>query len=167
MSKITQTIQAVYLEYSKFLAALKQLATIKNLDLEVLSPIPLHDVEKLLPQKPSGVRWFTFLGGIFGVSVGLGLPIYTVKWWPIITGGKPLITWPAFIIVAFELLILFGAIFTLLGLLFHARLPRQSLRHYDERFTETAFGFVIQAEEAQTEELKQILMEADDLKIIE
>jgi len=158
-------IKAVFSDYPKFLAALKQLATLDNLELEVLSPIPLHDVEQLLPQKPSGVRWFTFLGGLLGLAIGIGFPVYTVRQWPLMTGGKPLQTMPAFIIIAFELLILLGAIATLAGLILYARLPRQNLRGYDRRFSENSFGFVIAADAAQTQRVQQILNEADDLVI--
>lgn len=158
-------IKAVFSNYPKFLAALKQLAALEIPDLEVLSPVPLHDVEKLLPQKPSGVRWFTFLGGLLGLTIGIGLPVYSVRQWPLITGGKPLQTMPAFIIIAFELLILLGAIATLAGLILYARLPRHNLRGYDPRFSENSFGFVIAADVAQIPVLKQILKDADDLVI--
>lgn len=156
-------IKAIFSDYEKFIAALKLLAKNKNLDVEVLSPMPLHEVQKILPQKPSRVRWFTFLGGLIGLGIGIGFPIYTVKEWPLITGGKPLVTMPAFIIVAFELLILAGAIFTLLGLFFTARLPRQNLSNYDIRFSENSFGIILQIEKNQVTELKKSLKEADEL----
>lgn len=163
MIKQKNRIKAVYNNYEKFLEALKALAKKKELDIEIFSPMPLHDVKKLFPQKPSGVRWFTFLGGIFGLAVGFGFPIYTVLQWPIITGGKPVVTIQVFIIIAFELLILFGAIFTLLGLLFNARLPRQNLRDYDIRFSDNSCGVIILAEKKDVEGLKSILKTADDL----
>lgn len=163
MSNVFVRIKAIYNNYEKFLSALKVLATKNELEIDVISPMPLHDVEELMPQKPSGVRWFTFVGGIIGLTIGFAFPIYTVLEWPLITGGKPIVTIQAFIIIAFELLILFGAIFTLLGLLFHARLPRQNLSNYDARFSGDSFGFVFSVPENQAEEMKVILKEADDL----
>ncbi|MBN1349638.1 DUF3341 domain-containing protein [candidate division KSB1 bacterium] len=158
-------IKAIFSEYAPFLAALKSVVQFKDIEMEVLSPMPLHDVEKLLPSKPSGVRWFAFLGGILGLAIGIGFPIYTVRQWPLITGGKPLISMPAFIIVAFELLILVGAVFTLLGLLFYAGLPRQNLANYDTRISENAFGLIFVANEEQTQKLKPLLEGADDIII--
>ena len=165
MIKIKNRIKAIFSDYTKFLEALKSLARKKPLDIEIFSPMPLHDVEKLLPQKPSGVRWFTFIGGLFGLVVGFGFPIYTVLQWSLITGGKPIVTVQTFIIIAFELLILFGAIFTLVGLMFHAKIPRQNLSNYDTRFSEDSFGVIIKSEDDEINELKNILKNADDLVV--
>jgi len=165
MHNSTNRIKAVFSNYKKFINALKSIAKIQYQDLEVFSPMPLHDVEKILPQRPSGVRWFTFVGGIIGLAIGFGLPIYTVLQWPLITGGKPVVTIQAFIIIAFELLILFGAIFTLLGLLFHARLPRQNLSNYDGRFSENSFGMIIKAGDDEVAGITELLQEADDLVV--
>ncbi len=165
MIKLKNRIKAVFNDYKKFINALQLLAKKKKLDLEIFSPMPLSEVEKLFPQKPSGVRWFAFLGGIVGLAVGFGFPIYTVLHWPLITGGKPLVTIQAFVIIGFELLILFGAIFTLLGLLFHAKLPRQNLSHYDPRFSENSFGVIIKAEDSEVDELKNMLKNAADLVV--
>ena len=165
MNSPKNRIKAVFSDYRTFIDALKLLAEKKHLDVEVFSPMPLHDVENILPQKPSGVRWFTFMGGLFGLGIGFGFPIYTVLQWPLITGGKPVVTIQTFIIIAFELLILFGAIFTLLGLLFYAKLPRQNLSNYDVRFSENSFGMIVLADKSETEELTAILKGADDLVV--
>ena len=165
MINVKTRLKAVYADYSKFIDAVKKLAGDPDLDIEVFSPMPLHDIEALLPQKPSGVRWFTFIGAILGVAVGFGFPIYTVLEWPLITGGKPLVTVQTFIIIAFELLILFGAISTLIGLLIHAKLPRMNLSNYDVRFSENFFGMIIKADDEEAEKLKPILSGADDLVV--
>jgi hypothetical protein len=165
MIKIKSRIKAVYSNYTKFIESLKSLSKKNDLDIEIFSPMPLHDVDKLFPQKPSGVRWFTFIGGMLGLAVGFGFPIYTVLQWPLITGGKPIVTVQTFVIIAFELLILFGAIFTLLGLLFHAKIPRQNLSNYDKRFSENSFGVILKAEDSEVNELKNILKGADDLVV--
>ena len=81
------------------------------------------------------------------------------------TGGKPLITIQAFIIIAFELLILFGAGFTLIGLLYHAKLPRQNLSNYDPKFSENSFGIIIKADDNELEKLKPIFNEADEFVV--
>ncbi len=163
MTKIKNRLKAIYTDYAGFIEALKKLSTIPDLDIEVFSPAPLHDVEELLPQKPSGVRCFTFIGGILGLIVGFGFPIYTVLQWPLFTGGKPLLTIQAFIIIAFELMILFGAFFTLAGLLFYAKLPRQNLSDYDPRFSENAFGIIIRASDDELNEIKPVFSTADDV----
>ena len=168
MIKTVQRIKAVYEKYEDFVEAVKSLSKEKDLvDVEIFSPMPLHVAEEYFPQKPSKVRWFTFIGGILGLAVGFGFPIYTVLRWPLITGGKPVVTIQTFIIIAFELLILFGAIFTLLGLLFTARLPRQALRDYDERFSDNHFGIVVKSEKKNNEKIVNLLGRASDLIVDE
>jgi hypothetical protein len=43
--------------------------------------------------------------------------------WPLIVGGKPIVSIPPFIIIAFALTILFGSLSTFLGFLILSRLP--------------------------------------------
>ena len=56
----------------------------------------------------SPVRVFVLVGGLLGCLSGFALPIYTVLDWPLITGGMPLISIPPFVVIAFELTILFA-----------------------------------------------------------
>jgi hypothetical protein len=69
------------------------------------------------------VRFFALGGGITGLVAGFAFTIYTVKSWPLITGGKPLVSTPAFLIIAYELTILFGALVSFFGFILLARLP--------------------------------------------
>ncbi|HEY4717136.1 MAG TPA: quinol:electron acceptor oxidoreductase subunit ActD, partial [bacterium] len=50
-------------------------------------------------------------------------PIYTTLSWKINVGGKPVVSIPAFVIIAFELTILFGALATFFGFLLFSKLP--------------------------------------------
>ena len=63
-------------------------------------------------------------GGILGGLTGYLLQYFvTVIYFPINVGGRPLHSWPSYIIITFELTILFGAISTVLGLLALCGLP--------------------------------------------
>src|SRR5438309_10226646 len=58
----------------------------------------------------STVATWTLAGGLAGAACGLALTIWTVRQWPgLIIGGKPLVSLPAFSIIAFELTILIAA----------------------------------------------------------
>lgn len=92
-------------------------------DIDVLTPIPVDEVDELLKAKPSLVRFFTLGGALLGALVGLAFPILTVLDWPIITGGKPFISIPPFVIISFACTILLGAIFSFIGFLVLGRLP--------------------------------------------
>ena len=64
------------------------------------------------------------LGGIVGVLTGFGLQDWvSAIAYPLNIGGKPFISWPAFIPVTFELTILFAALAAVLGMLVLNGLP--------------------------------------------
>jgi len=86
-------------------------------------PHPVHGLDEAIDPRPSYLRYFTLIGAITGLILGFAFPIYTVYSWPLVTGGKPLISIPAFIIIAFELTILIGAIVSFIGFLLLAGLP--------------------------------------------
>ena len=93
-------------------------------DLTVFYPHPVHGLDDVLDKKPSFLRVFTLTGCLMGLVFGFFFTIYTSAYaWPINTGGKPFASIPAYLIVAFELTILLGAIFSFIGFLFLARLP--------------------------------------------
>ena len=117
--------QLMFDDKDAFLAKLRELlaAGTKPEQIAVCTPVPVHEAMKLLQVPESKLRWFTFVGAFTGLLSGFALTIYTVWSWPLITGGKPLVSLPPFTIIAFELTILFGAVLSLLGFMFLSRLP--------------------------------------------
>jgi hypothetical protein len=115
----------VFNEKREFLAKLRQLldAGVARNRITVLSPYPVHEVDDLLPSPVSSVRFFALLGAIIGLLGGFAFTVYTVEVWPLISGGKPNVSIPAFLIIAFELTILFGAILSFVGFLHFCRIP--------------------------------------------
>jgi hypothetical protein len=86
-------------------------------DLSVFSPVPHHGIEKVMEKGESLVRWVTFTGGLLGITGGFALCIYSVKSWPLVVGGKELVSLPPFVVIGFESMILLGALSNLLGML--------------------------------------------------
>jgi hypothetical protein len=83
----------------------------------------LEEVDELIPQEPSVVRWYTLIGCLLGAGIAIIYQIMTVLEWPLNTGGKPIVSMPSFIPVGFEMMILTGAFSALLGLFIAAKLP--------------------------------------------
>jgi len=125
-------------------AAIRALRQAGHRDLSVFSPVPYHELEQAQEQKPSRVRWVCLAGGIAGLAGGFTLCIYSVLSWPLVTGGKELVSLPPFVIIGYESMILLGGLFNLLGMLLLARLPqRRSPAPYDPRFSEDRIGIWI------------------------
>lgn len=84
-----------------------------------------HESKEVLNLPASKLKFFTLTGAVIGLVIGFGFPIYTSLNLPLITGGKPIVSIPAFVIIAFELTILFSVIFSFLGFLFLSKLPKK------------------------------------------
>lgn len=91
--------------------------------ISVITPVPVPEVEALLRPIDSPLKFFTLAGAVAGLLTGLSFTVYTVHAWPLVTGGKPLISWPPFIIIAFELTILFAAVASVAGFFLLSRTP--------------------------------------------
>jgi hypothetical protein len=109
--------------------------------LSIFSPVPHHDLEKAIEQGPSLVRWVCFTGGVTGLTCGFALCIYSVLSWPLVVGGKELISIPPFVVIGYESMILLAGLFNLLGMLALGRLPQvKSKAPYDPRFSVDRIG---------------------------
>jgi len=130
-----------------FLAKLAELLKtgVAARQIQIVTPVPVHEALHLLKAPPSPLRWFTFTGAFAGAAAGFALTLGTVWSWPLITGGKPLYSPVPFLIIAFELTILLGAIASFVGFLFLNRLPAPKQILAPE---ETGNQYVIQVEEA-------------------
>src|SRR5215470_6735816 len=84
-------------------------------ELQALSPIPHHVIDEALEKPPIPVRAFTFVACLVGCITGFTLTIATTLHYPLIVGGKPIISIPPFLVIVFELTILFGGLLTLGG----------------------------------------------------
>ena len=104
------------------------------------------------------LRLFVLIGGLVGCVTGFAFPIYTVLDWPMITGGKPLISIPPFVVIAFELTILFGAIGGMLSFLVLSGLPRLTgKRAPDPRLTNDLTGISVTCKQAHVLEVRACL----------
>ncbi|QQS32676.1 MAG: DUF3341 domain-containing protein [Acidobacteriota bacterium] len=91
---------------------------------DAFSPFPLHEIDEALGIKRSILPYLIFAGGITGLLAGFGLQYFVhVIDWPIIVGGRPHLSLPAFVPPAYELTILFSAFVAVFGMLFLNGLP--------------------------------------------
>jgi hypothetical protein len=132
------------------------------------SPLPEHDLEHALGYGQSPVRIFTLVGGLTGAATGFAFTTWTSIDWPLVTGGKPIVSIPAYVVIAFELTILFGALATVIGLFINAKLPNtRPLVIYDPEFSSGRFGVYVPAAGARLDEARSILQAAGPAELRE
>ncbi len=151
----------VFEEVDTAVKAIEGLRAAGMTDLETYSPLPQHELEHALHRPQSPVRLFTLVGGLTGAATGFALAIWTSLDWPLITGGKPIIALPPFVVIGFEMTILFGALATVLGLFINAKLGPPGQDHaYDPTFSAGNFGVLVDAPPDRGGEARRILEEA-------
>jgi hypothetical protein len=92
--------------------------------MEAYTPLPVHEVSHALGYK-NRLPWIVLAGGMLGCFIGFMMQYYlSVHDYPINVGGKPYNSWPAFIVVTFEMTILFSVLSAVLGMLALNGLPR-------------------------------------------
>jgi hypothetical protein len=128
---------------------------------EVFSPAPFQEIDEALDPKPSRVRLYTLIGGLAGVTTGFFITIWMSNNWQIIVGGKPFASIPPYIVIAFELTILFGGLLTLLGLFLVGGLPKGTPGShdpgYDARFSGEQIGLVVRCGDRDVSEVDSLL----------
>jgi hypothetical protein len=129
--------------------------------LEAFFPIPSDRILEALAVRKSPVRVWVLAGGIFGALSGFAITIGTSLTWSHVAGGKPIISIPPYIIIAYELMILLGALFGIGAFLAYGRLPRQeSIPGYSPRFSDDRFGLWVTCPPDQSGRVEALLREA-------
>jgi hypothetical protein len=92
--------------------------------MDAYSPFPIEEVADALGFHKTRVPLVVLVGGILG-----GVSGYVLQWWintisyPLNVGGRPYHSWPSFIIVTFEMTVLFAGLAALFGMLALNGLP--------------------------------------------
>ena len=160
MPPTTETVVGVFAHVDTTVKALEALRAQGYQDLEVYMPAPMHEIEEVMERgRPvSRVRLFTLIGALTGTASGFTLTIWSALQWGLVTGGKPIASIPPFVIIAFELTILFGGLATALGLFLLGRLPRfRPSAAYDPRFSNDRFGVAVQCAPGRGASVGEIL----------
>ena len=160
MPVATDTVLGVFAHVDTTVHALEELRAKGYHDLEVYMPVPVHEIEAVIERdRPvSPVRLFTLIGGLTGMASGFLLTIWSAMKWGLITGGKPVVSIPPFVIIAFELTILFGGLASALGAVVLGRLPRLRFTGaYDPRFTNDRFGVAVHCAPDRGSSVREIL----------
>jgi hypothetical protein len=93
---------------------------------DVLSHMPVEGIDEYLARAATPpIGWLMFIAGAIGAGVGYFMQWYSaVIAYPIISGNRPLDSWPAFLLVPYETTILSAAVVGFLGWMWMNGLPR-------------------------------------------
>ena len=131
-------------------------------------PYPEHQIEEALQYDQSPVRVWALAGGLLGAAGGFALTSFTSMDWPLVTGGKPILSIPAYVIIAFEMMVLFGALSTVIGLFINSRLPYvKPMVVYDPAFSAGSFGIYVTVAADRLDQARGILRGQDPSEIRE
>lgn len=92
--------------------------------IDAYSPFPVEELSEAIGFEKNGVALVCLVGGLLGCTGA-----FILQWWinnisyPINVGGRPLNSWPSFIIVTFEMTILFSGLSAVFGMLALNGLP--------------------------------------------
>lgn len=99
--------------------------------LDAYSPFPVHGLADAIGLRQTRVPLLVLIGGIVGAAGG-----YLLQYWvsaiayPLNIGGRPYHSWPAFVPIIFELMVLAAALSAVVGMLALNGLPQ----HYHPVF---------------------------------
>lgn len=160
----TLTVLGVYTSGGDAARAVEAVRQRKVGTVTTYSPTADHailDAVRPRSSPPSAVRAFTLAGGVIGCAIGIALPVYTMLDWPLIVGGKPIISIPPLVVIGFELAMLGAALTGFLGFLVLSGLPnareRKIARH---RFTDDRFGVAVTCTSEHQAAVRDLLEQA-------
>ena len=120
--------------------------------MDTFSPYPVGDACSALGFPKSEMGTIMFIGGVVGGCAGLFMQYWCNTYgYPLNVGGRPYFSWPSFVPITFEMMVLTAALSGLFGLFALCGLPRLNhplfnLPQFD-RATRDRFFLCIEAED--------------------
>ena len=100
---------------------------------------------------------YPFVGALLGLTSGIMITAMTQVAYPLVTGGKPILSLPPMAIICYEGTMLGAILFTVIGIIFESRLPKFKMGLYDNRITQGVIGLLVNAEQDRGPQVMQIL----------
>ncbi len=161
MSRRAEGVLAVYEYVDCAVDAVTALKAERITDITVTSSIPHHEIEEVLEQSPSPVKYFVLVGGAVGFITALALTILSAQHWGLVVGGKSMTSLPPYMIIAFELTVLFGSLCNFLSMIGLGGMPNYSAPEpYDPRFSEDRIGIWVPCGRDKAAQVEALLRQA-------
>ncbi len=146
-------------------AAIEDLHKAQVHDFNVFSPFMSEKINEAVDEARgwgrSPVRKFVLAGGFTGAFTGLILTVGTSLEWNINAGGRPIAAIAPYIVIIFEMMILFGVLSAVASFFLTSRLPAfESTAGYRARFHADRFGLVARVGESDAAKVEALMREA-------
>jgi hypothetical protein len=138
---MTEPLLAAYENEEDVLAAARQASQSGHPAMDVLCHKPIEGITAYLapPHGAPPIGWIMFGAAVFGAAGGYFLQWFSaVLDYPIDSGGRPLNSWPAFLMVPYEAAILLAGVVGVLSWLWLCGLPKLFHPLFDSSITERA-----------------------------
>jgi hypothetical protein len=93
-------------------------------DMDAYTPFPMEEVIDALHAHKTGVPPLVLAGGLAGAASGFLLQVIGNYDYALNIGGRPLFSWPSFIPITFEAMVLLAAFAAVIGIIALNKLPR-------------------------------------------
>ena len=115
------------------------------------TPYPMHGLDDAMGLKRSILGYIVGAGALGGAAIGLLLQWFASSYdYPIVISGKPYFSWQAYMIITFVMMVLGGALASLLGMFHLNRMPTYNHPLFNSEIFKKATddGFFISIESA-------------------
>jgi hypothetical protein len=140
----------------------------KNIEMyDVYTPFPVHGLDDAMGIKRSFLPYVTFAAGAAGLLFAAWFQTWTSAFdWPTIIGGKPFISWPAFLPITFEITVLFAAHSTVAAFLIYNKLfpGKQPVIMHEEQ-TCNKFVIAIEKDKVNVDDVTSLLKEQGAIEV--
>jgi len=128
----TRGVLAEFATEGELVEAVRTLRDRGYTNLDAITPRPIDEIQELIAPERSDLPRYVFIAGVIGAVTAFG-----VQWWcnavdyPINVGGRPPFSLPAFIPIAFEIMVLFASLAAFFGVMIRMHLPRLAAPLFD------------------------------------
>lgn len=152
----------IYKDPQAIVEAVKKIYTKGFTEVETFTPVKIEEIEVLTNNRRSPVSLWTIAGSATGFFSGLALTLGSVQIYDLIVGGKHPVSLVPYVLIMFELAVLFGAIANLIAVFYYARLRRKNESEwYDPGFSVDRYGLLVKLRDGDEEALMNILKRTD------
>ena len=110
-------VTALFNDPNKVIAAARKIAASGFTKWDVNAPYPIHGIDRAMKIKPSKLGIVTLIFGLSGVVLALAHIWWTMTIdYPMVIGGKPYFSLPAFIPVTFEVTVIMATLSTVIAM---------------------------------------------------